>query len=86
MPLTIGMIEVGTQFYLSGRLHKDSYGGGRQKKVWKNYPVRIVRIIEEDDRECPILLGDDYSDKLGWVSVEELTTVNYYIQAEATFY
>ena len=73
MPLSFSMIEVGLQFYLTGRLHKNSYGGGRQNKYWNNYPVRIVRIIDDDDRDFPILLGDDYSDQLGWVSCDELT-------------
>ncbi len=73
------MVKIGTCFLLSGRLHKNSYGGGRQEKEWKNYPVRIVRIIK--GRECPILLGDEYSDELGWVTLDELTKVNYSISA-----
>ena len=72
-------VKKGTRFFLSGRLHKNSYGGGRQEKEWKNYPVRIVRIIE--GRECPILLGDEYTDELGWVTLDELTKVNYSISA-----
>ncbi len=73
MPIAYADIRVGFRFLLNGRLHKNSYGGGLQNKVWNNYEVRIVGIINDPNRECPILLGDDWSDELGWVSPEELT-------------
>lgn len=72
MPIAYVDIRVGFRFLLNGRLHKTSYGEGLQNKVWNNYEVRIVRIIN-DGRKCPILLGDDWSDQLGWVSPDELT-------------
>jgi hypothetical protein len=83
MPLSFSIIREGLQFYLTGKLHKNSFGGGKQSKYWENYPVRIVRIID-DGRDCPILLGDDYSDELGWVSYDELTMEYNEIRASLT--
>ena len=76
MPKAYVDIRVGFYFLLNGRLYKDSYGGGLLNKKWNNYKVHIVKILDED-RACPILLGDDYSDQLGWVSADELTGVGY---------
>ena len=85
MPISFEQVKVGVRLLLNGRLHKDSYGKGLQSKVWKNYEVHIVRIINEnennyEERKCPILLGDDNSEQLGWVSWDELTTECRYIK------
>lgn len=77
MPLFYSQVRVGARLLLNGRLHKTSFGDGLQKKEWHDYEVRIVRIIDDDERKCPILLGDDYSDQLGWVSWDELTKENF---------
>ena len=61
---------VGAKFILNGHVHETSYGDGRIGKRFTDYPVRIVRIIE--GRRYPILLGDQYSNQLGWISEDEL--------------
>jgi len=67
--ITATQITVGVKLTLSGVLHTSSYGEGTGRR-FNNYPVRIVKIIS--GRPYPILLGDDYSNQLGWVSSDEL--------------
>lgn len=86
MPIAFRYIKVGVRLLLNGRLHKDSYGGGLQNKVWRDYEVYISRIIDDEDRECPILLGDDYTNQLGWVSYDELTSECSYVDFSLAIY
>ena len=71
MSFTAAHIRVGVRFYLTGRLQVDSYGTSGTGRYFSNYPVRIVN-IKTDGRPYPILLGDDWTDKLGWVSRDML--------------
>ena len=73
MPLSI--IKVGVEFYLTGRLQVASDGSKGTGKYFQNYPVRIVRT--NGYNPYPILLGDDYSDQLGWVNEDMLTSDIY---------
>ena len=70
MVISVAQIVVGTRLTLSGVLHCSSYGEGTGRR-FSNYPVRIVKIVS--GRPYPVLLGDDYSNQLGWVSYDELT-------------
>jgi len=72
MPITVAQIRVGVKLTLTGVLHTSSYGEGTGKK-FTNYPVHISKIIP--GRPYPVLLGDDHSEQLGWVSNDELTGV-----------
>ena len=71
MPLTVTQIRVGISFYLTGRLNVAADGSRGRGKSFSNYKVRIVRILDRDV-PYPILLGDNFSDQLGWVSAAEL--------------
>ena len=71
MPLSVTQIKVGVNFYLTGRLNVASDGSQGRGKSFSNYKVHIVRILDRDV-PYPILLGDNYSEQLGWVSAAEL--------------
>ena len=71
MVISVTQITVGTRLFFTGVLHTSSYGEGVTRR-FNSYPVRIVRIIP--GRLYPVLLGDDYSNVLGWVSYDELTS------------
>lgn len=80
MPLIAAQIVVGMRFRLTGVLHVASDGSRGTGRRFTDYPVHIVRIIS--GRKYPILLGDNYSEQLGWVSADELTGhVTTYITA-----
>lgn len=53
----------------NGTLYKSSYGEGKGKRL-NNYKAYIVRIIP--GRTYPILLGDNYSNQLGWVKTNDI--------------
>ena len=71
MSFTAAHIRIGVQFYLTGRLQVDSYGTSGTGRYFSHYKVRIVN-IKNDGRPYPILLGDNYSNMLGWVSRDML--------------
>ena len=72
MPLTIAQIRIGVRFYLTGRLQVASDGSRGTGRAFNHYAVRIVRILN-NGAPYPILLGDNYSNQLGWVSHNMLT-------------
>lgn len=74
MPLSITQIVVNTEFYLTGVLQVASDGSRGTGRKFTNYKVRIVRILN-NGAPYPILLGDGYSNQLGWVSADDLTGV-----------
>lgn len=49
----------------TGRLQGSSDGTARPGRYFSNYPVHIVKI--NPGAKHPFLLGDQYSDRLGWV-------------------
>lgn len=74
MPLTISQITVNRYLTLTGVLNVASDGSRGTGRRFTNYKVRIVRILDRNV-PYPILLGDDYTDTLGWVSYDDLTGV-----------
>ena len=62
--------QLGSVWKLTGNVFVDSYGS-RSGKWFNNYTVHVVRTVDRN-RKCPILLGDNYSECLGWVSENEL--------------
>ena len=57
----------------TGTLHKSADGTAGTGRSFTNYPVRIVRTLDSNKYPYPILLGDNYSDQLGWVNQSDLT-------------
>ena len=72
MPLLYSQVTVGARIKLTGRLQVASDGSRGTGRYFENYEVRIVRILN-NGAPYPVLLGDNYSDCLGWVSYEMLT-------------
>ncbi|CAL6032029.1 Hypothetical_protein [Hexamita inflata] len=66
------LIEPGSTFCLTGRLQVFSDGSGGTGMYFSNYQVRIVRI--RSGQAYPILLGDNWSDNLGWASENTIRT------------
>ena len=62
--------QVGQTVYFTGTLHSNS-NGGKEGKSFINYPCYIVDI--RSNAKYPVLLGDNYTDELGWVSVSSIT-------------
>ena len=62
-------IQRGVHCRCTGRLHASSYGE-RPGKTLNNDPVYISRVVE--GRPCPILLGNQWTDQLGWVPESSL--------------
>ena len=70
-PVHWDRIEVGKPVILNGTLHVDSYGSATGR-TFQNYPCYVSKIVDDHDRACPILLGDNNSNMLGWVSIDEI--------------
>ena len=64
-------VIVGREYCFSGVLHTQADGYGRTGRRFDNYRVHVVMILDRDV-PYPILLGDEYSDQLGWVSRYDL--------------
>ena len=58
-------------YLFTGRLQGSSDGTARPGRSFSNYPVHIVRQIP--GAKYPILLGDKYSEQLGWCSESNLS-------------
>jgi hypothetical protein len=56
----------------NGTLQVSADGRSGTGRSMSNYPVRIVAINQRPSWPCPILLGDDWSDQLGWAAPESL--------------
>ena len=56
---------------LTGYVYADADGHGRGR-YFSNYTVHIVRWID-GNHSHPILLGDAYSEQLGWVRPFDLS-------------
>ena len=74
MPITVSQITVNRYLTLSGVLQVASDGSRGTGRRFTNYRVHIVKILDRNV-PYPILLGDDYTDTLGWVSYDDLTGV-----------
>ena len=57
-------------YRFTGRLQGSADGTATPGKILTNYPVHIVRRIP--GAKYPILLGDKYSNKLGWCKSSDL--------------
>lgn len=55
----------------TGRLYASSYGDGPGAYL-NNDEVYISRVIEDSSRPYPILLGNQWTDQLGWVTGKNL--------------
>ena len=88
MPIEIKNVVVGHCFILNGRLHVSSDGTKGVGRAFENYKVTIVRDLRDEGRDAlyPILLGDDYSNQLGWVSEDELTEYSSYFVCHEIYY
>ena len=61
-------------YYLfTGTLQGSSDGTARPGRSFTDYPVHIVR--EKPGANYPILLGDKYSEQLGWCRMSNLSPV-----------
>lgn len=74
MPITVSQITVNRYLTLSGVLQVASDGSRGTGRRFTNYRVHIVKILDRNV-PYPILLGDDHTDSLGWVSYDDLTGV-----------
>ena len=88
MPIEIKNVVVGHWFILNGRLHVSSDGTKGVGRAFENYKVTIVRDLRDEGRDAlyPILLGDNYTNKLGWVSEDELTEYSMYFECNEIYY
>ena len=55
---------------LTGYVYESSLEPCRRGRFFENYPVRVIRRLY--GRDHPILVGDKWSDQLGWVSEWDL--------------
>ena len=58
-------------YYYTGKLQASSDGTAGTGRYLSNHPVYIVRQIP--GAKYPILLGDDYSNQLGWCNWSNLS-------------
>ena len=58
-------------YLFTGTLQASSDGTAGTGRTFKNYPVHIVRQIP--GAKYPILLGDNYSECLGWCKMSNLS-------------
>ena len=63
-------ISQGMEVILNGTVYTDSYGS-KPVRTYFNYRCRVSRVTTKGSH--PILLGDAFSNQLGWVSTSEIT-------------
>jgi hypothetical protein len=56
----------------TGVLNKSADGRSGTGRSFTNYRVKVVRIHQKPSSQYPILLGDAYSQQLGWVDANAL--------------
>jgi hypothetical protein len=73
-PARVKSIQLYTssQHFYTGTLQKSADGSAGTGKSFTHYLVRIVNIHEKPSNPYPVLLGDGYSDKLGYANPSSL--------------
>lgn len=74
MPTSFVQVSINVDLFLNGVLQVSSEGLRSTGRVFKNHKVRIVTILA-NGAKYPILLGDKYTNKLGWTNFDDLTGV-----------
>ena len=65
-------ISQGMEVILNGTVYTDSYGS-KPNRTYCNYRCRVSRVATKGSH--PILLGDTFSNQLGWVAISEITII-----------
>ena len=63
---------VGTRVIFTGTLWKSADGTAGPGASFSNYECYISRIVS-DKNPFPVLLGDEYTNQLGWVRWADIT-------------